>query len=80
MLRMGVWGGQRTGTVLDQAEQLCGGGYRPKMRDQEKKEIKWNHAFRVGKIWYPKWKNTDQGHEQVFHTHTHTHRIQNTNP
>ena len=21
------------------------------------------YAFRVGKIWYPKWKNTDQGHE-----------------
>ena len=31
------------------------------------------YAFRVGKIWYPKWKNTDQGHEQAFHTHTHTH-------
>ena len=43
------------------------------------------YAFRVGKIWYPKWKNTDQGHEQAFrhfthtHTHTHTHTIQNTN-
>lgn len=30
------------------------------------------YAFRVGKIWYPKWKNTDQEHEQAFHTHTHT--------
>ena len=39
----------------------------------EKENAMELYAFRVGKIWYPKWRHTDQGHEQAFHTHTHTH-------
>ena len=72
MLRMGVWGGQRTGTVLDQAEQLCGGGYRPKMRNQEKKKIKWNYMpLELEKSGTPNGKTQTRNMNRHF-THTHT--------